>query len=307
MKTRLIFLAMLVVCVSCGTNTKPLSDAQKEKIRGEIKEVVNTFIKGCEEVNFDMENDQLLDSPDFIYIYNGASFSYKEVADGLKSLCGTIINAKVTVFNEKYVFLDNSIVSYTANAKWLTNYKDGHSVYSDPMIFQFTFKKINDKWKAINAVESSVEKSAKNTETSKELNQIELVKQMIGTWRGEFTNKDSIIIAEIKSFGDGGLEGTQKWLYKGKVFSEEKFVFGYDKKSDKYIGAGIGKNYKDIFLMATWYTSKNTYERIPLEFISNPEQASSKAIYEFKSPDLFMATFIQKGKPDKTYKWVRVR
>jgi len=54
MKTRLIFLVLFIVCFSCGTNNKPVSDAQKEKIKGEVKEVVNTFIKGCEELNFDM-------------------------------------------------------------------------------------------------------------------------------------------------------------------------------------------------------------------------------------------------------------
>ena len=54
MKTRLIFLVMLIACFSCGTNNKPVSDAQKEKIKGEVKEVVNTFIKGCEEANSDM-------------------------------------------------------------------------------------------------------------------------------------------------------------------------------------------------------------------------------------------------------------
>ena len=46
MKTRLIFLVLLIVCFSCGTNNKPVSDAQKEKIKGEVKEVVNTFFKG---------------------------------------------------------------------------------------------------------------------------------------------------------------------------------------------------------------------------------------------------------------------
>ena len=37
MKTKLIFLVMLIACISCGTNNKPVSDAQKEKIIGEVK------------------------------------------------------------------------------------------------------------------------------------------------------------------------------------------------------------------------------------------------------------------------------
>ena len=78
MKTRLIFLVLLIACISCGTNNKPVSDAQKEKIKGEVKEVVNTFIKGCEEVNSDMAIKPFLDSPDFVYIANGKTYSYKE-------------------------------------------------------------------------------------------------------------------------------------------------------------------------------------------------------------------------------------
>jgi hypothetical protein len=46
MKTKLIFLVLLIACFSCGTNNKPVSDAHKEKIKGEVKEIVNAFIKG---------------------------------------------------------------------------------------------------------------------------------------------------------------------------------------------------------------------------------------------------------------------
>ena len=79
MKTRLIFLVVLIVCFSCGTNNKPVSDAQKEKIKGEVKEVVNTFIRGCEEANFDMAIEPFLDSPDFVDLVNGKILSYKEL------------------------------------------------------------------------------------------------------------------------------------------------------------------------------------------------------------------------------------
>jgi len=51
MKTKLIFLLLLILSISCSTKNKLVSDVQKEKIKGEIKEVVNTFIKGCEEAN----------------------------------------------------------------------------------------------------------------------------------------------------------------------------------------------------------------------------------------------------------------
>ena len=94
MKTKLIFLVLLIVCFSCGTNNKPVSDAQKEKIKGEVKEVVNTIIKGCEEANFDMALEPFLDSPDFVYIVNGKTFSYKELMD-MKPFFNALLNQKV--------------------------------------------------------------------------------------------------------------------------------------------------------------------------------------------------------------------
>ena len=60
MKTKLILLVLLTVSFSCGTNNKPVSDAQKEKIKGEVKEVVNSFIKGIEEANADLVMESFL-------------------------------------------------------------------------------------------------------------------------------------------------------------------------------------------------------------------------------------------------------
>jgi len=306
MKTRLIFLVLLIVCFSCGTSNKPLSDAQKEKIQGEVKEVANKFIKGCEELNFDMVIEPLFDSPDFIYIGNGRTFSYKDVL-GMNHVFDAILNQKITIMDEKYAVPDESTVIYTVNVKSIVNYKDGHSILADLELLQFIFKKIDGKWKVINYVDSYVEQTVKYKESSKELNQVELMKQVIGTWKGEFTNKDSFIIAEIKPFGNGGMEGNQKWFFKDKILFEQKFVSGYDKKSDKFIGSMVSNNNPEIFIFALWFTSKNIYERIPFEFIANPEQANSKGIYEFKSPDMFEVTFSAKDKPDRTYTWVRVK
>ena len=170
MKTRLVYLVLLIVCFSCGTNNKPVSDAQKEKIKGEVKEVVNTFFKGAEEANADMIIGTYLDSPDFVFTYNGNSFRYKQCADMAKSVFGTLKNQKITVVDEKYAVLDNSTVMVTVNNKCLMNYKDGHSVLQDPWISQILFKKIDNKWKVISGAESGIEKSV-SSESSKGLNQ----------------------------------------------------------------------------------------------------------------------------------------
>ena len=306
MKTRLVFLGMLIFCFSCGINNKPLSDAQNEKIKGEVKEVVNTIYKGCEEANFDLVVGLYLDSPDFVYMNNGKTFNYKESIDTMKLFFNSLLNQEGTIINEKYVILDNSTVLYTAKAKWLMNFKDGHSVLQDPWAMQTLFKKINNTWKEINCVESGVERIVKASDTPKELNQVELMKKWIGTWKNEI-GQDSTVISEFIPIGKGGLEGYQNSFLKGKIVSEEKNLWGYDKKSDKYFCARIWKDKPDMILFAFWFTSENTCERIPLEYLSNPEQAPIKTIYEFKSPDSVTKTDSEKNKPVKAYTGFRVK
>jgi hypothetical protein len=297
MKTRLIFLVLLIVCFACGTNNKPLSDAQKEKIKGEVKEVVNTFIKGCEEANSDMLLGIYLDSPDFVYTYNGNSFDYKQIESGMKPVFSTLLNQKLTIFDEKYAVLDNFNVLYTTNCKCLMNYIDGHSILQNPWIVQLLIKKIDNKWKVISGAESGIQQSVKNAETSQELNQVELMKQILGIWKGEIA-KDTIYIAEQKLYGTG-LLGTVKTITKGKTIMEGEAIIGYDKKIDKFIETDLIKG-SDILVFGIWFTSKNTCIEIPYENISNPENAPVKWQYEIKSPDVFIWKFIENNKTTKS-------
>ena len=303
MKTRLIFMLLLIVCFSCGTNNKPVSDAQKEKIKGEVKEVVNTFFKGGEEVNFDMAIEPFLDSPDFVYIYNGSTLSYKNCVDAFKPLFGTQINQKFTILDEKYAFLDNSTVLYTTNFKGISNFKDGHSSFADPVAMLLILKKINGKWKIIYGVESSVEKNVPS-ETSKELNQIELMKQMAGSWKCE-TAKDTTQYYDSKSYGTG-LECNYKYVTKGKTVMEGKDLWGYDKRIDKYLWAEVTKG-SDIEIRVIGFITNNKYEVIQYSDIFNPEKASWKIEGEFKSPDMTVETTIVNNKPVKTETWIRIK
>jgi hypothetical protein len=303
MKTRIIFLVLLIVCFSCGTNNKPVSDAQKEKIKGEIEKVVNSFIKGIEEANGDMVMESFLDSPDFVDITNGMVFSYNDLV-AMKPNFDAILNQKCTIVNEKYAFLDKLTVLYTAETKWSTNYKDGHSSVTDPQAFLIIFKKIDNRWKVIYLVDSNVEKIVKYKEQSKELNQVELMKQNIGTWKGD-VGKDTTAIWDAKSFGTG-LEGNMKYVTKGKIVFEGKSLYGYDKNVDKFIVAGLTKG-EDIGIYALWFTSKSKYELVPYGDILNPERESFKLMGEFKSPDMIVETAIINNKPVKTETWTRVK
>jgi hypothetical protein len=305
MKTRFIFLALLIVCFSCGTNNKPVSDAQKEIIKGEVKEIVNTFFKGVEEANADMIIPTFLDSPDFVYTYNGNSFGYQQGTDLVKAALGTVENQEVTVVDEKYAVLDNSTVMVTMNIKCLMNFKDGHSVLQDPWIAQLLLKKVDNEWKVISGSESGIEQSVKNNEKLKELNEVDFMRQFLGSWKAEY-GKDTVLLYNARPFGKGS---ERDWTLstKGQVITSAKILFGYDEKSDKMIQVTLNASTPELDFFVWWATSKNTSEGVPLKDITNPGSAVLKSKAEIKSPDVFIMTDLVNDKVVHTYTFTRVK
>jgi hypothetical protein len=156
MKTTLLFLVLILINISCRTSNNHVSDANKNKIESEIKEVVNKMYKGNEDVNIDMVVEPFLDSPDFVFLIHGYALSYKQLVDGIRPIYNTLLNQKVTIVNEKYAFLDKTTVLYTTNCKLLENFKDGHSSLNDPTAILYVFRKIEGNWKIIYGAETFV-------------------------------------------------------------------------------------------------------------------------------------------------------
>ena len=140
--------------------------------------------------------------------------------------------------------------------------------------------------------------------TQTKLNQVELMKQLLGTWKSE-AFQDSIWTGECKSFGNG-LEWSSKTELKGKIVREGRSLMGYDKKNDKLIECDLSNSSPDIMLYSMWFTSANKFEEILLKDVSHPENALIMK-YEFKSPDLFIETDIMNNKTVGTYTMHRVK
>ena len=120
------------------------------------------------------------------------------------------------------------------------------------------------------------------------------MKQFIGTWKTEM-GKDTTMILNFTHFGTA-LEGNYKVVTKGKTLNEAKKLMGYDKTTDKLIESQIMNNSPAIFLISLWFTSKNTSEAVLFQDISNPENATIKWKVEFKSPNMFIETYIENNK-----------
>ncbi len=140
--------------------------------------------------------------------------------------------------------------------------------------------------------------------TQTKLNQVELMKQLEGSWTGEIA-KDTIDIWNFKPVGTGE-DCDWKNITKGKTILEGKQLWGYVKGIDKYIIAATNEK-PDIEIIAVWFISKYKYISIPFSDISNPEKASFKVEGNFKSPDILTETTIINNNPIRTDTWTRVK
>jgi sRNA-binding regulator protein Hfq len=147
--------------------------------------------------------------------------------------------------------------------------------------------------------------------TQTKFDQTELMKQWIGSWKVVYN--DTTAFFDFSVYGTG-LEGYYRYVTKGKIIMEGKQLYGYVKIYDKYIVAEIIRGHdlpswatNDMTLWVTWFKSKNKYEWIPYDNISNPEKASFKYEGEFKTPDLAVETMFINGKPVETDTWTRVK
>lgn len=139
-----------------------------------------------------------------------------------------------------------------------------------------------------------------------DLNQAELLKQFIGTWENK-TFKDTVYTAEIKPYGNEGVEFNLKSVTQGKLWMEMKELWGYDKKRDKMITAGFVKDAPNFMMGILWFTAKNRCEQVPFEFASNPEKASFRVIFDVKSPDLVTREEIVNNKSLGVETYTRVK
>ena len=126
--------------------------------------------------------------------------------------------------------------------------------------------------------------------TQTKLDQVELMKQFIGTWKGEFGD-NSIFICENKPFANGIISNSQI-ITNGKIIESVAQLYGYDNKTNKFIIAELKESSPVIEICSTWFTSINTGEII----ITNPKDAPFRFKFEFKTPDMIVQTAIQDNK-----------
>jgi len=135
------------------------------------------------------------------------------------------------------------------------------------------------------------------------LNQVELMRQFLGSWKYEDADGSSMIF-EITPFGRAMI-GNTKTITKDTIFDSNKYLWGYDKKIDKIILAEIFNNTPAMEIDILWFTSNNTVEGVLQKDISNPENAATKFRFDFKSPDTFVLKVLQNNNVAAELTWNR--
>lgn len=301
MKKFLVFLTLAVLGISC-TDNNSLTDSQKEKLVSEVKPVTTSLIKVIEEVNAGPVIEALLNSPDFTFVVPGANLNYDQAAGAIKSYFDPIASQKSRIISEKYTVIDESNVLYSANSSWQVKFKDGHELMQEPWVFQWLFRKSGDDWKV--AVWSEAGKEKIVPSAGAELEQGELLKKFIGSWKCKFDSGESADL-DFKLLGTG-IEGDYKIFSSGKLLTQGKQIWGYEKDFGKIIGVQMFAG-SDIQVAALWFTGESQFTMYYLKDLENPGAASFKLTGEFKSPGELVETIYDKDKVMRVDTWKKVK
>ena len=119
------------------------------------------------------------------------------------------------------------------------------------------------------------------------------MRQLEGTWQAEL-GKDTIAVTVLKTFGTG-LDGYARVETKGKIISERRQLFGYDKQSDQFIEAEVTRG-ADMELWSCWFTKQNFMVGVPYANRLDPEKSVLRVEIDIQSPDSYTQTVFQNGK-----------
>jgi hypothetical protein len=130
------------------------------------------------------------------------------------------------------------------------------------------------------------------------------MKQFEGNWNCEI-GTDTAAYWDMEPYGSGYAAGL-KYITKGEIVKEGKGLYGYDKKIDKIVEAGITIG-KDIGVYVMWFITESNFVLIPFSDLADPEKATFKMEGEFKFPDILVETTIIDNKIVNTKTWTKTR
>ena len=134
-----------------------VTNHQRETISQEIREAIDSLIRGCEALDMDLAFDIFSDSPDFLMI--GTDGTHCDYATYLKNnidYLKTCASFRLTTFSDEIRILNpnTAIFSWAYGAEALL--KTGEKDIVSKAGASFVFRKIGGKWKVVYYHEASV-------------------------------------------------------------------------------------------------------------------------------------------------------
>ncbi len=205
-------------------------------------------------------------------------------------------------FSDFKINISDESAWVTSKTNWKGTFKGQQADMNQSRIA--VMKKVNGNWKfALMAIYNfPMEEVVANSKSPNKLNQAELLKIFLGSWKSEIA-KDTFYTAQYKMVGNG-IEGSVQIASKGKIIMQGRQMVGYDKRIDKLVETDLVEG-TDYQIYGMWFTSENAITEVPYEYISNPDKAPAIWKYEIKSPDSFVWYIIENNKTTGTYTFHR--
>ena len=133
-----------------------LSDSEKEKIREELHQIINTLIAGCEALDMEMAFGMFSDSSAFLMMgTDGYLCDYQTYVDNNVSYLMTCSNFELTTRRQEIRILarDTAIFSWAYSAA--ATLKTGERDLVENAGASFVFGRVDGEWKVVYYHESS--------------------------------------------------------------------------------------------------------------------------------------------------------
>ena len=134
-----------------------LSDLEKEKIKDELHEAINTLKLGCEALDLDLAFSIFSNSPGFLMMgTDGLLCGYHEYLSNNIDYLTTCTKFKLTTFNEETRVLDRDTAVFAWAYRAEATLETGEQDVAEHAGASFVFRKVSDEWKVVYYHESSL-------------------------------------------------------------------------------------------------------------------------------------------------------
>ena len=138
-------------------NADSLSNAEQERIKEELREAIDTLIRGCETLDMELAFGIFSDWPDFLMMgTDGSLCDFQTYVDNNVDYLKTCSSFELTTFGEEIRILSRevAIFSWAYGAK--ATLKTGEQDIVEKAGATFVFGKVENEWKVVYYHESSL-------------------------------------------------------------------------------------------------------------------------------------------------------